>query len=58
MAYWTPIQVKTVSVLGPLLYLLYIADLPTTPESTTATFSDDIAVLAMDSDLAIASGKM
>jgi hypothetical protein len=30
-------------------------DLPTSPESITATFADDTAVLAMDSDPAIAS---
>jgi hypothetical protein len=32
------------SVLGPLIYLLYTADLP------TSTFADDTAVLAIDSE--------
>jgi hypothetical protein len=43
------------SVLGPLLYLLYTADLPTSPESTIETFADDNTVLATDCDPAIAS---
>jgi hypothetical protein len=46
------------SVLGPLLYLLCTTGLPTSSESTTATFADDIGVLAMDSDLTIASQKL
>jgi hypothetical protein len=46
------------SVLGPLLYLLYTADLPTSPESTTATFDEDTAVVATNSDPAIASHKL
>jgi hypothetical protein len=46
------------SVLGPLLYMLYTADLTTSPGSTTATFTDDTEVVTMDSDPAVASQKL
>jgi hypothetical protein len=38
------------SVLGPLLYLIYTADLPTSPESTTPTYAYNTAEVATDSD--------
>jgi len=43
------------SVLGPMLYLLYTADLPTTNGAATATFADDTAVIASHTDPVIAS---
>jgi mannose/fructose/N-acetylgalactosamine-specific phosphotransferase system component IID len=35
------------SVLGPVLYLLYINDVPTALNSTMAMFVDDTAVMAI-----------
>jgi hypothetical protein len=46
------------SVLVPLLCLPYTADLSASPESTTATSANDTAVLATNSDPAIASWKL
>jgi hypothetical protein len=43
------------SVLGPLLYLLYTADLPTPPRTLIATFADDTSIFTTDSDPAVAS---
>jgi hypothetical protein len=38
--------------------LIYITDFPTSPATTTATFVDDTAILAPDSDPATASLKL
>lgn len=43
------------SVLGPVLYILYTADLPTTNHTTVATFADDTAILASHLDPVLAS---
>jgi hypothetical protein len=47
-----------VSVHGPLFCLLYTADLPTSPESSTGIFADNTAVVVADSDPAIASQEL
>ncbi|KAL1139859.1 hypothetical protein AAG570_006836 [Ranatra chinensis] len=38
------------SVLGPLLYLIYISDIPTYPTTHMATFADDICILTSHPD--------
>lgn len=43
------------SVLGPMLYVLYTSDLPTTQNTITGTFADDTAILASHHDPIVAS---
>lgn len=45
------------SVLGPALYLIFTADIPTTPNTTITTFADDTAILATSEVPALASEK-
>ena len=43
------------NVLGPLLYLIFTADLPTTDHTTIASFVDDTGLIATHSDPIVAS---
>ena len=46
------------SVLGPVLYLVYTSDLPTTENTLTGTFADDTVILASHEDPTIASARL
>lgn len=46
------------SVMGPILYLIFTADLPLSENVVIGTFADDTAVLSVDSDPIKASQKL
>jgi hypothetical protein len=46
------------SILGPLLYVLYTSDLPTSRETTLGTLADDAAIFATNEDPKIASPNL
>lgn len=46
------------SVLGPILYSIYTADLPKSTSVVTATFADDTAILSSDENPAVASNRL
>jgi hypothetical protein len=50
--------VRQASILGPVLHRIYTSDLPTSDNTTTATFADDTVILAKHDDPEIASMKL
>ncbi|KAL1110565.1 hypothetical protein AAG570_008093 [Ranatra chinensis] len=46
------------SVLGPLLYLIYTADIPTYPSTHMATFADDICILTSNPEPSLVSHNL
>jgi len=46
------------SVFGPLLYLLYTSDIPTTPTTYIGTFADDTVILSRHYDPQIATDRL
>ena len=46
------------SILGPLLYLLFTADMPTSPVTHTSTFADDTAFLSIHRQSDVASQRL
>lgn len=46
------------SVLGPVLYTIFTADIPTTEQTTIATFADDTVILSSNSNKELASKNL
>jgi hypothetical protein len=46
------------SILGPLLYLIFTADVPLTENTLMATFADDTAIMSSDHNPNTASKKL
>lgn len=44
--------------MGPILYLIYTADLPITRGVTIGTFADDTAIMAVDANPVVASTRL
>ena len=45
------------SVLGPILYMLFTADIPTSEHTLIATFADDTAIISAHANPIIASHR-
>jgi hypothetical protein len=46
------------SVLGSILYLLYINDVPETPSGTIAIYADDTAIIAIGHTIEVSTGEL